>query len=699
MKRLLSSILVFLVCISPSATATDNPMTVKLLTQQLAALKQQIAEFKKNVEEVKVTNSEIFKIRDTFDEVYSEYDELVNMNSGELQALMNQYQELTNLSKLKDADSFREKYYLLHEEISKRFRREGLKPGGDVQKELHKTVVELNTVDEELARVEKQLKAVRADKSDAMRVATEAQLMVARASLEDKKQRLEERRAGEATFSSQLDWDGDFAKYLAGTKGQGTTGISDNWLINIIKFVINPQYVYESMEYLSGFGSAFLLFWVFFLTFRMLNEGMVVIGGKASMGAVFLDAVRSVQGYVVYIVGGAVFFTSMFAFYEYFDNQVGVANIHSNLLDLRREMVTEEATDDFGMRVMGYVLDFANLLNAGITWILYQTVSPFYVLLSRVIDLIFAVSVALAWVIGFLAIATHVLPKKFDLTPGWITSIYTVFLWGVCEFLLVGIMAFVSYGASVWLKDNYGGIGSGVTTSAIWYVYSCIIMILVLVLRIAAPFVAVKLASQQSFVSAMGAIPAALGAIVGNQIAAKAMQTETDPPGSNGSAIPGRLGLLPDASGDRRRDSLARGMDKLAQVAHAPLSDVGRSAKDAISSRFGKSNEGVGGTTAPMNTPQDEAGGNAPASQGASMVAPQSQTNAPPATIPGGLNSVAPAPTTNAAPASSAGGGNAQASSAPVNTPSNMNQPSALDDEHAAFDAMSAYEAYSREPD
>lgn len=697
MKRLLSSILVFLICISPSATATDNPMTVKLLTQQLAALKEQINEYKKNLEEVKVTNEEIFKIRDTFDEVYSEYEELSNMSRGDLESLLSQYKELSNLAKIKDADSFREKYYLLHEEISKRFRREGLKPGGGVQKELHKTVVELNTVDEELARIEKQLKAVRADKSDAMRVATEAQLMVARASLEDKKQRLEERRAREATFSSQLDWDGDFAKYLAGTKGQGTSGITDNWLIDIIKYVINPQYVYESMEYLSGFGSAFLLFWVLFLTFRMLNEGMAVIGGKASIGAVFIDAVRSVQGYVVYIVGGAVLFTCMFAFYEYFDNQVGVAKIHSNLLDLRKEMVTEESTDDFGMKVMGYVLDFANLLNAGITWILYQTISPLYVLLSRVIDLIFAVSIALAWVMGFLAIATHVLPKKYDLTPGWITSIYTVFLWGVCEFLLVGIMAFVSYGASVWLKDHYGGLGSGVTTSAIWYVYSCMIMVLVLVLRIAAPFVAVKLASQQSFVSAMGAIPAALGAMVGNQIAAKAMQTETEPSGTNGSAMPGRLGMLPDASGDRRRDSVARGMDKLAQVANAPLSDVGRYAKDAISSRFGKGNEGIEGSTASINTQQEESEVTVQASQGEAIGEQPNQTTVPSA-VEGGMNRVAPAPVTNVAPSNNAGTGNAYASNVPASSTSIMNQSSIIDDEHTALDAMSAYDAYSREP-
>lgn len=699
MRRLLSSFLVVLVCISPSATATDNPMTVKLLTEQLAALKTQITEFKKNVEEVQITNNEIFKIRDTFDEVYSEYDELVNMDSGELQSLLNQYKELTNLTKLKDADSFREKYYLLHEEISKRFRREGLKPGGDVQKELHKTVVELNTVDEELARVEKQLKVVRADKSDAMRVATEAQLMVARASLEDKKQMLEARRAREATFSSQLDWDSDFAKYLAGTKGQGTTGISDNFLIKLITFIINPQYVYEAMEYLSGFGSAFLLFWVFFLTFRMLNEGMVVIGGKASIGHVFLDAVRSIQGYVVYIVGGALLFTSMFAFYEYFDNQVGVAKIHSNLLDLRKEMVTEESTDDFAMQVMGYVLDWANLLNAGLTWILYQVVSPCYVLLSRVIDLIFAVSVALAWVIGFLAIATHVLPKKYDLTPGWITSIYTVFLWGVCEFLLVGIMAFVTYGASVWLKSNYSSIGSGVTASAMWYVYSCMIMILVLLLRIAAPFVAVKLASQQSFVSAMGAIPAALGAMIGNQIAAKAMQTETVPPGTNGSAIPNRLGMLPDASGDRTRDSLARGMEKLSQIANAPLADVGRSAKEAMSKPFGKSNEGIGGAAEAMGSTQNEAGENAPASQGASLggatAAPHDTATTPANGTSAGINSVAPAANVAPTPGANAGVSNAQASQ--VATSANMNQPPDLDDENAAFDVMSTYEAYSRE--
>lgn len=481
----------FLLLLIPSAWAVDSPATVNLLTQQLAALKEQITTVKEGLQETKFISDEVYEVRDTLDSVYEEYESLRNQSVEDWNYLLRQYESLSNLQHLKDAKTFKEKYMILHNEVSLRFARSGVKKGGQLQQNSHETLIQLNTVDEELARVDKQLNAVRhSTKNTSQSVSAEAELINARSALETRKRQLLEDQAREDQVIGALEWDEDFAKYLKGFR-KGTEGISDNVVLAFLINVLDPKYIYEAMGAVMMGANFFLLLMAIFLTFRMLQEGFSTLGGKPSIGLVFWDAIRSVKAYVVYVNAGLLIVGLMFACFDYFDSNVGVAYAHTLVADLRGDMVKETSKEGLALQLLKTVANIANIFSAAFMLIVYQGVSVVYVFLSRIIDILFALFLVYVWACGALAVASEVLPKKFQLRDGWLMSAYTVFLWGVTEFLLVGILTFLIKAAGAWLNSYYGGMGD-VLISALWYGFASVAMVLIVLVRLIAPFAAVS---------------------------------------------------------------------------------------------------------------------------------------------------------------------------------------------------------------
>jgi len=590
MKKILLNV-IFLLLVAPSVWAVDNPATVNLLTQQLAALKEQIATVKEGLQESKFISDEVYQVRDTLDAVFEEYESLRNQSVEDWNYLLRQYESLSNLQHLKDAKTFKEKYMILHNEVSLRFKRSGVKTGGELQQGNHETLIQLNSVDEELVRVDRQLEAVRrSTRNTSQSISTEAELINARASLETRKRQLLEDKARQDQVLGALEWDEDVAKFLNAGYRKGTDSISDNVVLAFIKFVLDPQYIYEAMGAVMLGVNFFLLFMAIFITFRMLQEGFSSIGGRPSIGLVFWDAIRSIKAYVVYVNAGLLIVVLMFASFEYFDSNLGVAYAHNLLSTLRVDMVKEANKEGLALQLLRTILNVTNIFNAAFMLVVYQAISVIYVFLSRIIDVLFAIFVVYVWSCGALATASEVLPKKFQLREGWLLSAYTIFLWGITEFLLVGILSFLIKAGGLWLKSYYGGMGD-VLISALWYGFASVVMILIILVRLIAPFAAVKLASHQSVATAFGGAAAAVGAILGNNLAGRFVgqgdgQGDGAGGGGTGGTGPTRRGLMPDPQGTRTRDEWARKFnsvsEKVGDIAHAPMGDLYRAGKEKV---------------------------------------------------------------------------------------------------------------------
>lgn len=600
MRKLLFSFLIGILCVVQSASAMQDPATFHVISQQLEVARQQLRTAVDTVKEAKMTSGELYEMRAMMDEIYKEYEILSNFDPNEFRYMAEELKELTNLTKLKDADSWQEQYWLMHDEVSKRFKLPTVVQGSKTQKQMHGTVIEMQSVDQEIARVQAQLDALRKEnKSDAAHIGTEASLLAARSDLERKKEKIEEKRKREAEYAGQLKWDSDFVLYLEGSdKKKNVETMDDNWVLAFIRHVLNPQYVYKAGTYLAGAADIFLILLIIFMAFRMLSEGFGTMRGRSSLPLAFMDALAAGKGWLIYITGGGLFFGLMFAVFEHFDAQTGAAYIHSELLDLRTTMVTAQSVDDFGLQVLGYVVDWANIFNAGFMILLYTVTSVVYVFAMRLIDVVFAVLITLAWALGFIAIASHVLPKKLDLTPGWIATLYGAFLWGICDGLLMAIAAGLTWGGGEWLKGYYGGVGVGVTATGMWSGFATLIMLIVVALRLVAPFIAMRLASQQSFLGAMGAMTTAMTVLAGKMALDRFAGGGTSP-----SPIPG----TDQGRGLFGVNSLSNGMDQLRKIGNTPLKDLDKAMNNKVQNHFAQkgAQNGTPSRESPQLTPPE----------------------------------------------------------------------------------------------
>jgi len=586
----LRALLFSLFCFSllmPSAHAVDDPVTVKLLSEQIIVAKKTLADLKEQLSEMKQVNDRIFEVRDTIGDVYEEYETLKNLNlKNELQYLEDQYSGLTRLDELGDAGSLKEKYALLHDEIDLRFKK-GKQGGGEttdlLQMRAHEALIDLNWVEEEIAYYQETTKALsesRLSDKDLQKFIAQSQATTTRLLLEKKKQDLNALRAQHTALESDLLWNDDFLSYLEDSRGQNGA-VQGNPFTRFIVNAMNPQFIYEGMALLSGIPTMFLWLVVLFGAVRLYQEGSGSITGRASIGEAVQSMSTMVTGYMVYFSSGFLIFSVMFAYFTLFERVGSVEYIHGNLLELRSILNTgTDPSKGWVTKALEAVADTPNVINFSWTWVVYQALSLVYVTSLQTINLLFALGVAFFWAFGFIAIPTGALKDKFNLVNVWAISIFGLFMWGLIDIILLALIAGLSYSSSVWLEANHAGFGAGFTGVMIWHVYAIIMMVLVVTVKLLAIWLAFQVTSSQSMVGSFAGAATAITMMMTNKAIPNA------PNKSPSAAGEGSKGLfssfMPEASGERTRDSFARATETVGGALNANISDVGRAGSRTI---------------------------------------------------------------------------------------------------------------------
>ena len=590
------------------AVAVADPVTVNLLTQQLASIKLLLDEAKKNLAEAKIASSGVLEVRDTIHEVKKEYETLINTDlRNELLYIREKYAALTNLDDLQDATTFQEKYALLHEEIGLRFKEDTALTRGStdptqalkkkplsLENNIQTTLIQLNEVEIELARyrqTQQQAGTKQLGDKDLQKLIMESSAATAALLLEQKKLKLEQERLRQEQFQAEMVWNNLFLHYLADQKGgidgvdrtsgshsdaiadldilsnpKGNVGaIDSNWLTRFFVNILNPEFVYKGMALLSSIPTLFLWLVVLFGSFRLYQEGVASVSGKASIGKALQSMGGMVTMYIIYFSSGFFVFSLIFAYFSLFEGIGSVDYIHSNLLDLRAVLIEKKVYSSWLTEASQNVLDYLNIISASATWAIYQAVSIVYVIASQLIDILFALLVAFLWAFGFIAITTSVLKGRFNLVNVWAVSVYGVFLWGIIELILMALLAGFNYYSATWLVQNYAGLGQGYTAVTLWHLYSVIQMVLILILKLLAIWFSFQFTQHQSVTGAV----AGAASIVTMFIASK---TIPDVDSLKGAAA----GMTPDASGERKRDGIGRLGETVSNAMTSPISDVAR---------------------------------------------------------------------------------------------------------------------------
>ena len=585
---MLHRLLFSLLCLSLLATpiyAVDDPVTIKLLSEQIIVAKQTLSDLKEQLEEMKVVSDGVLEVRDTIDDVYGEYETLKSLNiKSELNYLEDQYLGLTRLNQLGEASSLKEKYALLHDEVDLRFKRAGGNedaPLNPFKVHAHETLIDLNWVDEEIAHYKESTKALsesRLSDKDLQKFIAQSQAITARLLLEQKKQALEAKRAQQTAREGELLWDKDFIGYLEDPRGE-SSAIADNPFSRFIVRAMDPQFIYKSMALLSGVPSLFLWLVVLFGAVRLYQEASGAITGKAAVGEALQSMGAMVTGYMVYFSSGFLIFSVIFAYFTLFEQIGSVEYIQGNLLELRTTLDTGSKGNDWVHNALETVIDTPNVINFAWTWVVYQAVSLVYVSSLQFIGLLFALGVAFLWAFGFIAIPTAALKDKFNLVGVWAISVFGLFMWGLIDIILMALLAGLSYYSSLYLVENHTHFGAGFTGVTIWHLYVIIMMVLVVVLKLLAIWLAFQVTSNQSMVGSFAGAATAVTMMMANKTI-----PSTGRPFSPGDETKNGLfgSSTPEASGDRKRDSIARFTETIGSAMDANISDVGRASARGI---------------------------------------------------------------------------------------------------------------------
>src|SRR5690554_5034932 len=202
-----------------SEASPFSPQDTKVLTQIYAQLKQQVDMLKEELEEIKFVSDELFQAREYLQAVREEYEFAIRFDpQGELNSVLVWSDGLTNLNDLDDT-SWQQKWHLLSGEIDKRFERSALEPE---EKEAGRSASyrDLNEIQktrylEEFYRDQALESRPETTKDIHRRTASSTSMMTA-LMLEERAERLEERAAERRKVIRQVEWDGEFLRYLEG---------------------------------------------------------------------------------------------------------------------------------------------------------------------------------------------------------------------------------------------------------------------------------------------------------------------------------------------------------------------------------------------------------------------------------------------------------------------------------------------------
>lgn len=343
---------------------------------------------------------------------------------------------------------------------------------------------------------------------------------------------------------------------------QGEFG-DNNFLTGFLINTLNPATVYEYFTYISGVAAVVPWLIVIFGSIRIAQEAAGTLSGKAALAEAMGDASKTLLVFLAYSSAGLLIFVLLFALAELFEGIGSSQLIHTQMVELRRVLMADsEAQRDWFELVLGTVADVGNVFAAGLVWGIYQFLSVAYVSLSRLIDVMFAIGLVLTYAWGFIAIPTMTMKGDYNLVPGFSKTLLTFAIWLILEPLLLFFVWLLSLGAVDYLAAHYSGGVIHTTAITLWYLFSCVMMSLVLIMKIIAPFLAMYLARNDSMVGALGAAPAVLGTLVANQVISKL--------GNN--MINNELGgMMPNDEGSRLRDSLSQGVS---DTMHTPLGQL-----------------------------------------------------------------------------------------------------------------------------
>lgn len=342
----------------------------------------------------------------------------------------------------------------------------------------------------------------------------------------------------------------------------------NNALTDMIVRTLDPSIVYEKMTYLATIAAIIPWLIVLFAAIRLAQEASAGLSGKAALAEAMGDASKTLLMILAYSGGGLLIFALIFVLADLFNNFGSTHLINQEMLHMREILMADPgAQKAWYERVVMGVIDIANTPLAALAWVLWQFLSVAYIVLARLIDVMFAIGVALTYAWGFIAIPTRAMKDEFNLLPGLSKTILTLAIWAILEPILLFFVWLLSRGAVEYFAATYSGNDIGTTAITIWYVFSCVLMALVLLIRLIAPFLALYLARNDSMVGALGAGPAAVGAMVANQVVRKLADHGT----GGGQPDGGRPGLMPTGDGGRTRDRIAQGVSDLL---HTPIGQM-----------------------------------------------------------------------------------------------------------------------------
>ncbi|MCH8500100.1 MAG: hypothetical protein LAT63_16625 [Marinobacter sp.] len=345
---------------------------------------------------------------------------------------------------------------------------------------------------------------------------------------------------------------------------------NNNSFTGFIVNTISPSAIYEHFFYIASVAAVVPWLFILFIMIRVVQESSDAITGKAALATALGDANKALLFYLGYTAAGFMIFGLILILSNLFQSFGGTQLIHNQMLELRQTLMADpEQQRAWYERLWRAAMDIGNIFSAGAVWGIYQFLSVFYIFLSQLIDVMFALGLALTYGWGFIAIATRVMRQEFNLLPGFTKTVLTFAIWAILEPLLLWFVWLMSLGAVQWLTAHHAGSDIGTTAITLWYMFSIVMMFLVLLIKIIAPFLALYLARNDSMVGALGAGPAALGAMVANQIVRMTAQSASNTVG----------GMLPSGEGTRTRDRLAQ---SVGDTMNTPLGQLfgGKGAND-----------------------------------------------------------------------------------------------------------------------
>jgi hypothetical protein len=389
--------------------------------------------------------------------------------------------------------------------------------------------------------------------------------------------------------------------------------MEDGFVSSIIVAVLDPEPIYEGMSYIAGIAAFFPWLFVVVIAVRLFKESQHALSFKSAMSSALSDTSRTLLIFLIYTGGGTLVFVLMFAFSTVFSEFGSVEAINDEMLNLRSSL-TISAEDTKAWYEVAYeaLADTASIPLTAIIWLGFQLLSVGYVFLSQLIEVLFAIAVVGLYAWGFLVIPTMTLGDEMNLSKSWKRSALTLFIWVIIEPIFLGVIWLMGSAASEFIANTYSGFGYGASALTIWYLFSILVMFIVLLVRIITPFVAVYLARNDTFVGALAGAAAATSALVMKQIMESVAGEK--------SRIREKVGALansmaPNPEGVRHRDSLARAGQGLSDLMNTPVSD--------LASRVTSGLGGLGG--GPTDAPVVDTGGDAQRVDRASAV--QSETS------------------------------------------------------------------------